>query len=173
MLVDAFNGLGLAPIGADELLPLVVDPRRLFEQKVEEGIQLAGADSAAYREAMEAVDWEPVAEAESGLMSNPYTVHQNMNFTGIAPLSKVYALVDGKVTIQAEAAKVFAEKERLSSPEFDMDNLAVWDRVLSPEEVAGFLFRVLQTGSARTPRMCFLPSEPGHGTSGMEGNTSR
>ena len=134
-LVDAFNTFDLVPIEPEELLPLVVDPRRLFDQKVEERVEVAGADSARFREAMEAVVWEPVAEAKSRLMSNPYTVHQNLNFTGIAPLSKVYALVDGKVTIQTKAAKVFAEKEWLSSPEFDMDNLVVWDRVLSPEEV--------------------------------------
>ena len=33
---------------------------------------------------MAEVDWEPVSESESGLMANPYTVHQNLNFVGTA-----------------------------------------------------------------------------------------
>jgi exonuclease III len=134
-LVDAFNGLGVTEVGADDLLQLVVDPRRLFGHKVDEMGARRGADSLAFREAMEEVDWDPISEAESGLMANPYTVHQNMNFTGIAPVSKVYALIDGEVTIRKDAAGVFAEKERLYAPDFDMDNLAVWDRVVSPAEV--------------------------------------
>ena len=62
---------------------------------------------------MEEVDWEPVGDAESSLMANPYTVHQNMNFTGISAVAKAYALVDGEVVIQADAAEMFAERERL------------------------------------------------------------
>jgi endonuclease/exonuclease/phosphatase family metal-dependent hydrolase len=37
--------------------------------------------------------------------------------------------------VRADEAAAFAEKERLEPPEFDMDDLAVWDRVLSQEEV--------------------------------------
>ena len=134
-LVDVFNSFGLSEVEPEEFVHLIVDPRRLFREKVDEAAALKGADSTAFREAMEAVDWEPVAEAESGLMSNPYTVHQVVNFMETAPLMKIYALVDGEVTIRRDAAELFAEKERLYAPEFDMDNLAVWDRVLSSEEV--------------------------------------
>ena len=48
---------------------------------------------------------------------------------------KAFALVDGEVEIREEAAEAFAEKEQFHAPEFDLDNLAVWDRVLGPEEV--------------------------------------
>lgn len=134
-LVDAFGNLGLSPLRSDELVHLVVDPRRLFDEKVEEAAARRGADSLAYREEMEAVDWGPIAEAEAALMANPYTVHQVLNFMETAPLTKVYALVDGEVVIDRIAAGEFAERERLHQPDFEMDDLAVWDRVLSPEEV--------------------------------------
>lgn len=134
-LVDAFNSYGLSEVEPEEFVHLIVDPRRLFREKVDEAAALKGADSPAFREAMEVVDWEPVAEAESGLMSNPYTVHQVVNFMETAPLLKIYALVEGEVTIRRDAAEEFAEHERLYAPEFDMDDLAVWDRELSSEEV--------------------------------------
>ena len=135
-LVDAFRALALAELVSDELVDLIVDPRGLFEKKVNEMAALRGADSVTFRKAMESVNWEPVADAERTLMDNPYTVHQNLHFTGIAPVTRVYALIDGKITIQHEAAELFAERERLYAPDFAMDNLAVWDRVLSHEEVA-------------------------------------
>jgi exonuclease III len=134
-LVDAFNSFGLSEIEPEEFVHLICDPRRLFREKVDEAAALKGADSPAFREAMEAVDWEPVAAAESALMSNPYTVHQVVDFMETAPLLKIFALVDGEVTIRQDAAEVFAEHERLYAPEFDMDDLAVWNRVLSSGEV--------------------------------------
>jgi exonuclease III len=134
-LVDTFNGLGLSGVEPDELLDLVTDPRGLFDEKVEETAKQLGADSLEFREALADVDWAPISEAESALMSNPYTVHQNLNFTGIAPVAKVFSLEGGKVGVQMDVAAAFAEKERLNPPEFDMDDLAIWDRVLSPEEV--------------------------------------
>lgn len=134
-LVDAFNGFDLSELEPDELIHLVVDPRRLFDRKVDEAAAQKGADSLSFRLAMEAVAWEPVAEAESALMSNPYTVHQVLNFMETAPLKRIYTLLDGEVIIRRDAAATFADKERLYTPEFDMDNLAVWDRVLSSDEV--------------------------------------
>ncbi|MFC1530031.1 endonuclease/exonuclease/phosphatase family protein [Gemmatimonadota bacterium] len=134
-LVDAFNSFGLSEVEPEEFIHLIVDPRRLFRDKVEEAAVLKGADAPAFREAMAAVDWDPVAEAESALMSNPYTVHQVVNFMETAPLMKIYALVNGEVTIRRDTAEVFAEHERLYAPEFDMDDLAVWDRALSSGEV--------------------------------------
>ncbi|MFC1575458.1 hypothetical protein ACFL5A_02270, partial [Gemmatimonadota bacterium] len=117
-MVDAFNALGLDPLESEDLVHLVVDPRRLFEEKVEARAQTLGAQGSAFREAMTQVDWEPIAEAEGALMDNPYTVHQVLNFMDTAPLMKVYALVDGEVTIRQDAAAGFAEgsaSTRLSS----------------------------------------------------------
>jgi endonuclease/exonuclease/phosphatase (EEP) superfamily protein YafD len=134
-LVDVFNGFGLDELESDEFVHLIVDPRRLFDHKVAERIQRLGADSLGFREAMDKVDWEPIAQLETGLMSNPYTVHQVLNFMEVAPLMKIYGLEDGKVTVNRSAAAGFAEAERLHASEFDMDNLAIWDRALSPQEV--------------------------------------
>jgi exonuclease III len=135
-LVDAFNGLGLKALDPDELVHLVVDPRQLFEDKVEEQAKRLGAEGPSFREAMAEVDWDPIAALEAELMDNPYTVHQVLYFMETAPLTKVYALRDGEVVIQREGAREYGEMERLRAPDFDMDDLALWNRVLSPAEVA-------------------------------------
>jgi exonuclease III len=134
-LVDTFNAFGLAELESEELVHLVVDPRRLFDRKVAEEMERLGADSLVFRAAMDSVDWEPISALERELMANPYTVHQVLNFMQVAPLIQIYALVDGRVTVRPNAATRYAERERLIAPAFDVDELAIWDRVLSPEEV--------------------------------------
>ncbi len=136
-LVDTFNGLGAGDVAPEELLSLVVDPRGLFDEKVRDAAARKGADSIRFLEAMASVEWEPVVSLESGLMANPYTVHQVVNFMQTAPLARVYELVDGAVRIRKDGAEFFAKRERLSPADFDMDNLAIWDRVLSSEEIQG------------------------------------
>jgi endonuclease/exonuclease/phosphatase family metal-dependent hydrolase len=141
-LVDTFNALGLSEVQPEEFMRLVVEPRRLFEDKVDEAAAQSGADSTAFREAMEAVDWDPVSGAERALMSNPFTAHQSFYFMEVAPLSQIYSLVNGAIVVNEAVAEAFSARERLFEPEFEMDNLAVWDRVLDSEEVlasyAGF-----------------------------------
>ena len=119
--VDAFNALSERPIESDEFLRLIVDPRSLFEQRAGRGI----GDEA----------WGPVAAAEAALMENPYTIHQALEFMEAAPLTKIYSLIDGKVVIRRDVAARYAERVRLSAPDSYIDDLAIWDRVLSPEEV--------------------------------------
>jgi endonuclease/exonuclease/phosphatase family metal-dependent hydrolase len=134
--VDTFNGLGLEAVEADEFASLIVDPRGLFEQKVEErASRLEGEDRATFLQSMSSVDFEPISELEAALMGNPYTVHQVMNFMETAPLLKIYSLVDGTVTISRDEARDHAARERLDAPDFDIDDLEIWDRVLSAEEV--------------------------------------
>ena len=135
--VDAFNRLGLAEVEAGEFASLVVDPRGLFERKIEAaaGRLDLDADRAAFLSSMESVNFESVRESESDLMNNPYTVHQVMNFMDTAPLLKVFSLVDGVVTIDESAAGEFAVRERLDPPNFDIDDLEVWGRVLTSEDV--------------------------------------
>ncbi|HIF24140.1 MAG TPA: hypothetical protein EYQ27_20090, partial [Gemmatimonadetes bacterium] len=133
--VDAFNGFGLRELAPEDFVRAIVDPRRVFEQMVAEAAAQRGADGPAFVAALEAADWEPVSRAESALMSNPYTIHQAMEFMEAAPLMKIYSLLDGEVLISQEAAERFAERERLYEPDFDMDELAVWDRTLSAQEV--------------------------------------
>ena len=134
-LVDAFNAFGLSPIRPDELLELIAEPRGVFETKVAEAAARR-SDGAAFLEAMAAADWDPVSQAESALMASPYTVHQNQNFTGIALVTQLYALVGGEVVIRPEGAQAVVEAERLDAPDFEMDNLVIWDRVVSADEVS-------------------------------------
>ena len=133
--VDAFNRLGLAEVTAEEFASLIVDPRQLFDRKVQEAAELREADRAAFLRSMESVDFEPVRELEGALMDNPYTVHQVMNFMDTAPLLEVFSLVDGQVTIDQDGATASADREGLDPPDFDMDDLEVWGRVLTSEEV--------------------------------------
>jgi len=134
-LVNEFNRLGLNKVEPGQFESLIVDPRGLFDQKVNEMKVRKGADSSRFLESMKLVDFGSVKKIEAELMKNPYTVHQSLKFMEVAPLLKIYSLVDGKVTILPSAAKAFTESEKLYKPDFDMDNLAIWDRVLSPEEV--------------------------------------
>jgi endonuclease/exonuclease/phosphatase family metal-dependent hydrolase len=119
--VDAFNALGERPIESDEFLRLIVDPRDMYEQRA--GREIADAD------------WALVAEAEAALMDSPYTIHQALEFMEAAPLRQIYALVDGRVIMRRDVAARYARRERLESPEADIDELAIWDRMLSAEEV--------------------------------------
>jgi exonuclease III len=134
-LVDGFNSLGVKEVEADEFVNLIVEPGRLFDEKVAEMTESLGAEGAAFRESMQSVDFEQVSAVEAALMRNPYTIHQAFSFMEAAPLLKIFSLVDGEVTIREDAAKAFTERERLYPPEFDIDNLGVWDRVLPSEEV--------------------------------------
>ena len=110
---------------------MIVEPERFFDQKVDEMAQLLGADGEAFRESMQSVDFEPVSAVEAELMQNPYTIHQAFSFMEVAPLLKIYTLVDDDVVIDESAAQAFTERERLYPPDFDIDNLAIWDRPLS------------------------------------------
>jgi len=134
-LVDAFNSLGVNEVEPDELVHLITDPERLLDRKVTETAELMGAAGPAFVESMQSVDFEGVSEIEAALMDNPYTIHQVVNFMVVAPAMKIYSLTDGEVTIDEAAARTFTERERLYPPEFDIDGLAAWDRVLSTEEV--------------------------------------
>ncbi len=134
-LVDTFNGFGLPGLTSDEFVHLIVDPQRLFDERVEAKAATLGAEGPTFRDTMSSVAWDPISELEAALMTNPYTVHQALSFMEAAPLMKIYALVDGVVTVNREAARTFTARERLVPPEFDMDNLAIWSRALSPEEV--------------------------------------
>lgn len=120
-LVDEFNGLGVPAVTPEEFVHLITDPRRLFEQK-------GGATAS--------VDFSRVTALEAELMRNPYTVHQIVEFMEVAPLLTIYALVDGRVTVLPDGAAAFAARARLHPSEFDMDELAIWDRVLSADEVS-------------------------------------
>jgi exonuclease III len=128
-LVDEFNRLGLGEVGDDQFESLIVDPEGLAGQK---GDQMNRANPSV---AEKTANLETVEKIRAELMANPYTVHQARSFMEVAPILQIYSLVKGEVTIKQSAARDFSEKLRLFQPDFDMDNLTIWGRVLSPEEV--------------------------------------
>ena len=107
----------------------------MFDAKVRARAQSLGAEGKAFVESMSSVDFEPLSRIESELMRNPYTVHQAFSFMEAAPLLKIYSLVDGQVVVDERVARIYSDRERLDPSDFDLDELAIWDRALTPEEV--------------------------------------
>ncbi len=134
-LVNEFNRLGAGNVEPGQFESLIVSPKRLFEEKVDEMKTHKGADGTRYVEAMKSTDLESVEKLRAELKKNPYTVHQVRDFMKVAPLLRIYSLVDGRVTINEAVARTYTKRVRLAQPDLDMDKLAIWDRVLSPEEV--------------------------------------
>ena len=125
-LVDRFNGLGIGNVKPEELMELVIGSEKLVKAKsktVDEPVDLP-------KEELEAIK-----KLVRGLSGNPYTVHQVADFMQVAPLLKLYQLVDGKIEINQEKAEEFAAKERLSRPDFDIDELSIIQGVLESSEV--------------------------------------
>ena len=134
-LVIEFDKMGLSKIEPEQFESLIIDPKRLLDQKVNEMKLLIGADSSKFLESMKSVDLQPILELRKALMKNPYTVYQVRDFMTVAPLLKIYSLVDSKVVIQKDVARNFTAKEKLYQPDFNIDNLAFWNRVLSNQEI--------------------------------------
>ena len=126
-LVDRFNQLGLGDLKADELMNVVIGPERLIRAR-----RNASSDSAqdVSQESLDAIK-----NLVRQLSRNPYTVHQVADFMQVAPLLKLYRLDNGKIVINSQKAAEFTKKERFSQPEFDIDELLVWQRNLGPEEI--------------------------------------
>ena len=134
-LVDEFNSLGLSSIEPDQFETLIVDPEGLFDQKVEERKVSNPAEGPEFSESRKSAALEGIEKLRTGLKENPYTIHQARSFMQVAPLLRIYSLVEGKVVIDRSEARMFTEQVKLSRPDFDMDNLVIWDRALSTEEV--------------------------------------
>mgnify|MGYP000539545095 FL=1 len=131
-LVDAFNALGLPAVDPDELIELVVGSERLFARKRD---ALDPAQDADLLQALDDTDFTAIEGLTHRLMRNPYTVHQVMDYMKVAPMRHLYELVDGEVVIQHEAALRYTARERLDPPAFDIDELSVWDRALTAQDV--------------------------------------
>ncbi len=129
-LVDAFNGLGLVPLKDDEFIDLIVDPSHLFDKKTE---KLQSSEIPSKEGLSKALD------IRKEMLTSPYTVYQNKALTLLKPISKIYALKNNKVIINQEVARFFTMKEKLYPADFAMDELSIWERALSAEEIlAGF-----------------------------------
>ncbi len=130
-LVDEFNLLGLPELADDELMSVVIDPRRLATKKLQE---LKNSDKEI-PQSFSREKLTPVANLARRLMKNPYTVHQSADFMKVAPLLKIYRLKNGKITIHSQSAHRYTQLERLDQPEFEIDELSVWQRAISSDDV--------------------------------------
>ena len=120
-LVDAFNDLKLDPLKKEELLDLIVGPKALLTKK-KGGIN-------------EEEGFAKVLAIRKELLTNPYTVFQILELTELKPVSKLYALKEGKVMINPVEGKAFTQAEQLYPANFQMDNLMMVESALTQEEV--------------------------------------
>ncbi|MDO5981376.1 endonuclease/exonuclease/phosphatase family protein [Flavivirga spongiicola] len=125
-LVDEFNALGIENVKDDEFLALITNPNQLFKSKLE---------SYKGRKKFDKETLSKVIEVRKTLGPNPYTVFQNMKLTVLKPVSKIYGLQDGKVHINEADGKSFTMSEKLYPSDFTMDQLSVWERTISSEDV--------------------------------------
>lgn len=134
-LVNDFNQLGVGEVDTEDFESLIVDPKGLFEQKVEELKLLTDKKNRQILNMIKFLDIDTVMRSRAILMKNRYTIHQVRDFMTVAPLLKIYSLNNGVVILDKENAKDYSKMEKFYPPDFDMDNLMIWDRVVSAEEV--------------------------------------
>ncbi len=125
--VNAFEELGLGPLKNDEFIDLIVDPAELFDKKQEQLIESKKANKNNLSQAL---------DIRKKLVSNPYTVYQNRALTNLKPVSKIYALQDGKVVVNESMGKFFTQNEKLYPSDFAIDKLSIWERAISDQEVS-------------------------------------
>ncbi|MGB2905580.1 MAG: LamG-like jellyroll fold domain-containing protein, partial [Candidatus Aminicenantaceae bacterium] len=130
-LVDEFNSLGVGGLRSEEFISLIVEPDRLFEKKLEE-LDLNDEESNKKRESK---GLEKINELRDQLLSNPYTVHQVRELTLLKPIGNIYSLKGSKVVINTPRAKSYTQSEKLFPSDFAMDEMSIWKRSISAEEV--------------------------------------
>ena len=121
-LVDEYNALGIERLKDDELFSLIVNPDELISKKTK-NLELVKSELVELK------------KIRSKLSRNPYTVFQNSELTALKPISKIYYLNEGKIEVHKKIAQSFTQQTQLFPSEFNMDNLSIWDKVLSAEEV--------------------------------------
>ncbi len=129
-LVNEFNKLEVENTNDDEFLSLIVEPKDLYIRKLK--TDKANTKKLSNQK-LKILD--KVYHARDTLLSNTYTIFQNKELTKLKPISKLYSLQGGKVIINKYHAKKFTLKERLYPSDFSMDNLSVYRKTLSSEEV--------------------------------------
>jgi exonuclease III len=129
--VDEFNKLGLEKIKDEEFIDLIVNPDRLFDEKLKKFEKNNGSSIST----PVSDDLDKALSIRKTFGSNPYTVHQNMELTMLKPVSKIFSLENGKVVINKPIAQYFTLSEKLFPSDFIMDELSIWDRAISAEEV--------------------------------------
>ena len=129
-MVDAFNTLEIENVQEDEFISLIVNPKALYFRKL--NLDESKADLIRQQKV---VKLDPVYSARDLLSSNPYTVFQNKKLTNLKPISKIYALKNGRVVINEFYANRFAMEERLYPSDLAIDELSIWDSALSAAEI--------------------------------------
>ncbi len=125
--VDEFNGIGLEPLKNDEFIDFVSHTEKIFAQKLEK--------SKEAKEKYSKKDLSKALAIREKLLPNPYTVYQIRDLTVLKPVSKIYALKEGKISIDEKGAKFFTKNEKLYPSDFAMDELFIWDKAISAKEV--------------------------------------
>ncbi len=127
-LVDEYNVLDIGNLKNDEFLNLISEPDELLSNKMKD------LDSTKSK-SLTLKYTNTSKETRKKLLKNPYTVFQIMELTELKPISKIYYLDNGKINIHKEAAKLFTQQTQLFPSEFTMDNLSIWEKAISAEEV--------------------------------------
>ncbi|KPK90418.1 hypothetical protein AMJ80_08405 [bacterium SM23_31] len=130
-MVDEFNELHVEDLKAEEFISLIVDPGRVYREKLTK----LDLDEEELNKKLRSKDLEKVNELSNQLLSNPYTIYQNRELTLLKPIGNIYSLKGKKVVINTPAAKSYTLSEKLHPSDFTMDDLSIWDRAISAEEV--------------------------------------
>ena len=143
-MVDEFNRIGLPKLEPGEFEMLVSRPSRLVSARIERLAQKGNEESATLIKNAKQFDLKKIEGISKRLMSSAYTVHQSSYYNEVALVFRLYRLENGKISIDRQVAKQLAQREVLNGPEFDMDELMLWNRVLSPEEISASYSRYFQ-----------------------------
>ena len=146
-MVDEFNQIGLPAVEPDEFELLVSRPARLLAAKIE---KLDQEKDAALIEKTRSFDLSEIEAISKRLMRSPYTVHQSSYYNEVALLFQLYRLENGEITIDQRVAERLARRVVLNRPDFDLDELKLWDRTISADEVAEMYSRFFPLQAVRT-----------------------
>ena len=130
LIVDTFNQLPVEKVTENEFLSLIVNPKELYIRKL--GVSEEQGEKIR-KEKILVLD--SINSMSKHFHSNPYTVFQNKELTKLKPISKIYALKNGKVVINTYYAKKFTKEEQLYPSNFLMDNLTIFNKELNADEV--------------------------------------
>ncbi|MEO1526394.1 MAG: endonuclease/exonuclease/phosphatase family protein [Planctomycetota bacterium] len=133
-MLDAFTALGLEPVTQGEFKTFVSRPARLLAERVQKLRDDGSEQSLKLVERVKDADLKQIETLSRQLMRSPYTVHQSSYYNEVALLFKLYRIEDGKVVIHQPTAERLAKRDVLRRPEFDMDDLKIWNRVVAPRE---------------------------------------
>lgn len=151
-LVDEFNRIGLPAVEPDELQMLVSRPTRFVAARIERLDEVGNEKNNVNIEKAKAHDLQILEQISKRLMHSPYTVHQSSYYNEVALLFKLYKLKDGEISIDQQFAEQLARREVLHRPTFDMDELKLWDRLISPEEVLASYSQFFQNQVVAQPK---------------------